>query len=158
MGLEDDIAQGLNDVERGSGDEDEEEERPAKKGKKGKENEKAKPKPKPKTKREKKVIEIPRDGTPPISSPFAPTLTPLLPQPLRPQAFAAASDTATARSTGGAKNASSTAGEKAGCRSFRILRRLFGWVDGSPFLFFCLSIGFSALLCFNLLLFLTACS
>jgi len=71
MGVEDDIAQGLEDVERGSGDEDEEgeeeEERPTKKGKVTKEKENAKTKQGEtkktgKGKKERKVVEIPRDG------------------------------------------------------------------------------------------------
>jgi len=80
MGMEDDIAQGLEDVGHGSGSEEGgEDERPVKRAKgkgKGKEREtegEEKSKPKPRTKKERKVIEVPRDGTSP---------TPHLPFPI----------------------------------------------------------------------------
>jgi hypothetical protein len=72
MGVEDDIARGLDDVERGGSgeegeeEEEQEEERPTKKGRvtKGKENAKgSKGKKAGNGKRERKMVEIPRDGT-----------------------------------------------------------------------------------------------
>jgi len=141
MGVEDDIAQGLEDVERGSGDEDEEgeeeEERPTKKGKVTKEKENAKTKQGEtkktgKGKKERKVVEIPRDGTffpHPIQIPSTiissnHTLPPLTQLP-HPQVSAVASVTGIVPSIGGAKNASSTEGVKVESRSSRISKKLF---------------------------------